>query len=232
LTKGLIKRAAACIDVDVYNRLSTHNILRKLGPRLAAARKCKTREQVWDVAIGNIGPDTPVLYLEFGVFEGYSLRYFSQRFRHPDSRFFGFDSFEGLPERWGTMEAGTFSTAGRAPTIDDNRVSFVQGWFQDSVPPFLEKLDSMPSVHNKNLTLFIHFDADLYSSTLFLLATLWAKFDRYAFCFDEFMGHELRAVHDFSSAFPVAIDYLAYDIEGGFPTHVFGNQKRDPSRSR
>ncbi len=39
-----------------------------------------------------------VLYLEFGVFEGYSMRYWSMLLLNPESHLHGFDSFEGLPE--------------------------------------------------------------------------------------------------------------------------------------
>ena len=199
-------------------------MLRSLLPRFAAARRCEQREQVWDAAIASIGADTPVTYLEFGVFEGYSIRYFSQRLRHPASRFFGFDSFEGLPEQWAGMDAGTFSTAGRVPAIVDARVSFVRGWFQDTVPGFLAGLPANDAPAGS--AVFVHFDADLYSSTLFLLATLWGRFERYDFCFDEFMGHELRAVHDFSTAFPSEMQYLAYDVQGGFPSHVYGRMSK------
>lgn len=44
----------------------------------------------------------------------------------------GFDSFEGLPERWNADHAkGHFSTAGQIPEIADNRVTFFKGWFKE-----------------------------------------------------------------------------------------------------
>jgi hypothetical protein len=223
LIKSALKKIAACIDVQTYQRASTHRMLRSLLPRFAAARRCGRREEVWDAAIARIGADTPVLYLEFGVFEGYSIRYFSERLHNPASRFFGFDSFEGLPEQWAGMNAGTFSTNGRMPQIADPRVSFVRGWFQDSLPGFLDDRSHDAPAGG---TVFVHFDADLYSSTLFLLATLWSRFGGYDFCFDEFMGHELRAVHDAAGAFPSETEYLAYDLQGGFPTHVYGRMRK------
>ena len=42
--------------------------------------------------------DKVVLYLEFGVFEGNSIRYWSKLLKNPGSMLHGFDSFEGLPE--------------------------------------------------------------------------------------------------------------------------------------
>lgn len=58
----------------------------------------------------------PVDYLEFGVAEGGSMRVALSNLG-PDSRCFGFDSFEGLPEDWyGTFSKGAFSLAGGGST--------------------------------------------------------------------------------------------------------------------
>ena len=44
--------------------------------------------------------EEPIDYLEFGVRYGDSLFKWSGLNAHPDSRFIGFDSFEGIPEDW------------------------------------------------------------------------------------------------------------------------------------
>ena len=135
----------------------------------SSVRMFRERETMYDFLNTEIVCDEPVDYLEFGVYQGYTVKYWSTINANPDSRFFGFDSFEGLPEDWSgafvRVPKGTFNTEGMIPQIDDPRVSFNKGWFQDSLPLFLETFDS----RNR---LLIHCDADLYTSTLFVLCTL------------------------------------------------------------
>jgi len=137
-------------------------------------------------------------YLEFGVYRGASVREWVKLNPHPDSRFIGFDSFEGLPEHWtGELGVGAFDTGGRIPDIDDARVRFVKGWFQHTLPGFLR--DFRPA-H----PLVIHNDSDLYSSTLYTLAQLNPLMvPGTILVFDEFTTplHEYRAFNDFLSAF-------------------------------
>jgi Methyltransferase domain len=169
-----------------------------------------------------------VLYREFGVYQGYSIRYFSERLTSAHTSLYGFDSFEGLPQRWGKLDAGTFTTGGAIPAIADSRVHFVKGLFQDTVPQFLAQLRhaEVPPEHRPRV--FVHFDADLYSSTLFLMGMLWQYLPEYYFCFDEFMGHELRALCDFSVAYPSQISFLAYDLVAGYPGRMLGRLEGRP----
>jgi hypothetical protein len=78
---------------------------------------------------------TALDYLEFGVYQGESIKYWTSINKAPESRFFGFDSFEGLPEDWRNGQPrGHFHTGGSTPVIEDARVQFVKGWFINSVP--------------------------------------------------------------------------------------------------
>src|SRR6185437_13815381 len=124
-------------------------------------------------------------------------------FTNPDSRFFGFDSFVGLPEDWLMHKAGAFSNQGKLPSIDDKRVDFIQGWFQNTVPTNLGRLAAIP--HRK---VQLHIDSDLYSSALFLLCQLWNTFQEYYFIFDDFIHDEVVALGDFMSAFPCRVEFL------------------------
>jgi len=141
--------------------------------------------------------DTPITYIEFGVYKGESMKWWVDNNLNPESTFFGFDTFEGLPEKWGNRLAGTFSTNGNTPEIRDKRVEFVVGMFQDTLPGFFTK----NTVKQRTL---LHLDADLYSSTLFVLSNcnnILKKGD--ILLFDEFtdVKHEFRAFTDFASAF-------------------------------
>jgi O-methyltransferase len=171
-----------------------------------------------DFAVRHLGSDADLRYLEFGVHQGGAIRRFASLFRNPDARFIGFDSFEGLPENWSNLPVGHFATGGKPPAIDDPRVSFEKGWFQNSVRTFLPGLAQAPPK-----TTLVHFDADLYSSTLFLLASLWWHLPEYFFIFDEFMGHELAALRNFVTAFPVELEfYSRVDSPKERPVQVFG----------
>lgn len=109
---------------------------------------------VFAEALRHVTGERP-LYLEFGVFEGRSMRWWVGHLHNPKATFVGFDSFEGLPQGWrpGTPQ-GHFATAG-PPQIDDPRVSFVAGWFGSTLPDF-----PVPD-HDQ---LIVNIDSDLYAS--------------------------------------------------------------------
>jgi O-methyltransferase len=105
-------------------------------------------------------------YLEFGVFKGESITKVAELNDNPDARFFGFDSFEGLPSDWNEKNPrGTFSVNGCVPRVTDPRITFIKGWFDQSLPLFL--VDYTPQAQ-----LWIHIDADLYGSAMAALTML------------------------------------------------------------
>lgn len=147
----------------------------------------------------------PFCYLEFGVARGASILWWANRCPNPGHRFVGFDSFKGLPENWETAPQGRFSTAGKPPETQDARCTFQVGLFQETLPSFLKHFDRGSS------RLIVHLDADLYSSTLYAMASLAPFFRRGDLLFfDEFASvrHEFRALEDFVKAFRVDYEVM------------------------
>ena len=69
--------------------------------------------------------------------------------------------------------------------------------------------------------LYVHFDADLYSSTLYCLLHLNSlKIPYFAF-FDEFTGHETRAVYNFCQLTNAKINFYGAVGEKKYPLQVF-----------
>lgn len=137
-------------------------------------------------------------YFEMGAGDGETIRWWLGRVSSLESRFYGFDSFEGLPEDWGVHKKGAFSNQGKIPVIDDPRCTLYKGLFQETLPSFLAGWTG--SLRRKLILL----DADLYSSTLFSL-TAFAPRLRTGdiILFDEFFTprHEFRAFSDFLAAY-------------------------------
>jgi hypothetical protein len=127
------------------------------------------RYQLYEDINAKILHNEPIDYLEFGVFHGDSILKWASINSHPDSRFIGFDSFQGLPEEWvsvtGSAPKGSFSAEGVVPVTADPRVRFITGWFSETLRPFLRDF------HPRS-RLVIHNDSDVYSSTLYMLSTV------------------------------------------------------------
>lgn len=198
------------------NYLEAGHWIRRNGfrPRYAFSRK----EQFWDLIGQEVG-DRKVLYLEFGVWQGATTRYVASQLRHPESMLHGFDSFEGLPERWNhAAGVGCFSTGGEAPHVDDARVEFHKGRFQETLPEF-----TLPP----HEALVINLDADLYSSTIFVLRHLRDSIARGAYLFfDEFSDrlHERRAFDEFLGSTAISFQLLAATAAFDKVLFVCGNR--------
>ena len=137
--------------------------------------------------------------LEFGVYAGRTLQIIVDYF---PNKTFGFDTFEGLPEDWREgFSKGTFSVLNE-PEIKG--AVCIRGLFQDTLSVFIARMLDQ----NLQEISFIHLDADLYSSTKFVLNKLndFIK-PGCVIVFDEFMnypgfeGHEYRAYNEWRLEF-------------------------------
>lgn len=151
-------------------------------------------------------------YMEFGVSGGASFRWWLEHNANADSRFYGFDTFEGLPESFGPFGRGSMAASLESLQITDSRASFYKGLFQQTLIPFLEQYE------NKNRKV-IHMDADLFSATIFSLSQLYRFFKRGDIIFfDEFAvpKHEFLAFKIFTESF-----YVDYDVIGAANNYLF-----------
>jgi len=157
------------------------------------------------------------LWLEFGVASGNTINYIS---KFTDDTVYGFDSFEGLPEKWRDgYDKGAFSRSGNLPPVNNN-VSLIKGWFNETLIPFIK-------THNKKVT-FIHMDADLYSSTKYIFDILKNYIDdECIIVFDELVNYqgfdgdtgELKAFYEFITENNVNYSWIGMN---GTPTGMTG----------
>jgi len=171
------------------------------------------REKLYEAVIGQEGVGSLTIdYFEFGVAGGYSFKWWLEHNRNPDSRFYGFDTFEGLPEDFGPFAKGSMAAALDSLNISDPRASFHKGLFQDTLVPFLDQYK------NRNRKL-IHMDADIFSATIFTLSQLYKYLnDGDIILFDEFAvpTHEFVAFKIFTESF-----YIKYEVIGAANNYLF-----------
>ena len=145
-----------------------------------------TRSQVLELAV-QISRPVPGHIMEFGSFQGYSARIIRDELwrtrmwepRQWRKRIYACDSFEGLPESYEHLPAGTFKT--RVPRLTGIRI--VKGYFENSLTA-----DLATEVGRVSLA---HIDADLYNSTVTVLNWLTPLLRPGSLLlFDEFLGED------------------------------------------
>ena len=128
------------------------------------------------------------LFLEFGVASGRTIRAIAEEHEGP---VFGFDSFEGLPEDWYEGYAKGHFARGELPEVPSN-VTLVKGWFEDTLPAFLEQ--------NTGPVSYINVDCDLYSSATFVLRALADRLQPGTVIqFDEYFNYPSWRKHEFKA---------------------------------
>ncbi len=168
---------------------------------------CRVRDAVGADAMGD--------YLEFGVYQGNSMMAMQEATRRAGLervRFFGFDSFAGLPSEaeWdGPWSEGEFRsdiefTRKRLTEggVDWDRTELIKGFFSDTLTPELRQQ------HGLEKASLIMVDADLYTSSRDALAFCEPLIrDTAALFFDDWnstdeAGGEKRAFRELLEAHP------------------------------
>ena len=140
--------------------------------------------------------DEAIIFIEFGVSGGHSFRWWLKECTNQESHFTGFDTFEGLPENWGTFNKGDMAST--LPNIEDKRAVLIKGLFQETVYDYFLTQRFDPGKRK-----IVHLDADLFSSTLFALASISGFLNKGDILFfDEFNvpDHEFYAFRIFSES--------------------------------
>lgn len=167
------------------------------------------REKLYEFVANHFKvPSEQVTYMEFGVASGASFRWWLNKNTNPQSTFFGFDTFEGLPEDWGGFyNKGDMSH--NVPSVNDTRAVFVKGLFQDTLSGFIQQHHNLLQLPQKKI---IHMDADLYSATIFTLSQLYPYLRKGdIIMFDEFNValHEFKAYLEFTGNFYITLKPVA-----------------------
>jgi len=157
------------------------------------------------------------LFLEFGVYTGTSLEHLSSL---TENTFYGFDSFKGLPEDWGTWgKKGTFHLDNVPKGLESNeKIKLIVGLFEDTLPEFVKQ-------HSENIA-FVHIDCDLYSSTKTIFHHMKNRFvSGTVILFDEILNYPIYREHEIK-AFAEFLEETKFDIE------CIGNSQKDSNKEK
>jgi len=133
--------------------LKTNYLLREYGTSV--------REYAIEQALQNDINGNKYTYLEFGVYKGTSVNFFSNYV----NKIYGFDSFEGLKEDWvGSIRPKKdFNLNKKLPKLNQNVIP-VTGWVQDTLDDFLK--ENNPKIN------FVNMDVVTYETSKFVLSKI------------------------------------------------------------
>ena len=158
------------------------------------------------MAMGKADLANKKLICEFGVYSGNTINHIASL---TEKIVYGFDSFEGLPERWRDAFGRGFFKVITLPKVKSN-VVLVKGWFDETLPQFIKE-------HDQSIG-FLHVDCDLYSSTRTIFELLKRRihpgcvivFDEY-FNYPEWEDGEYKAFHEFLKHTGQSYEYIGYN---------------------
>jgi hypothetical protein len=194
-------------DLDLMNSMrDLYSSVEFEHQHLAEAADFKSRIPLHRWALSQL-PAGGGLFLEFGVYKGDSINRLAGL--KPDTTFYGFDTFSGLPEKWTLGSKAGAINAGGKPAVREN-VRLIEGLFADTLPKFLAE-------HAGEKIAFMHIDCDIYSSTKtifdqakkYLAPGTIIIFDEY-FNYPSWQEHEHKAFMEYVKEESVAFEYIGY----------------------
>ena len=134
-------------------------ITRTFGPN---TRFFATREQLWHRMLSSFAPNTTLTVCEFGVAYGYITRWWIDLCPMV-VKWYGFDTFTGLPIAWQHFPIGAFDAKGNPPGINDPRIEWVIGKVEDTF--CVNRFGLNVSRSDDRAQRIFFFDLDLYEPT-------------------------------------------------------------------
>ena len=205
-------KSSFALDIETQLRIRALNSTCEfIEQNMSEVPMLQSKKEALDFALQQVRIDG--LYCEFGVFKGGSVNHIAKTTKKETH---AFDSFEGLPEVWlSTHKAGHFALD-NLPYFESN-VIVHKGWFNETLPGFIEKYQSPLA--------FLHIDCDLYSSTKTVFDFLNKQivkdtiilFDEY-FNYPFWQQHEYKAFMEFTKENQIQFEYLCYS------TKTFGSK--------
>ena len=192
--------------LDVLDKVAVQNAADYIQANMPGALALRSRESLWAFAARAAAPAG--LWLEFGVFKGYSINYLA---RCTPQAVYGFDSFRGLQEDWKGrgLPQGSFDLAGKLPSTRSN-VALFAGWFNETLPGFLAS-------HPGDIAL-LHLDCDTYEATAYVLAALRDRITpQTSLILDDYHGFwgyqdgQFKAWSEFAEAHGITYRYAAFN---------------------
>jgi len=158
------------------------------------------------LAINRADLERDKLVCEFGVYSGSTINHLASL---SNRTIYGFDSFEGLPERWRDGFGKEKFKVSSLPKVRSN-VVLIKGWFNETLPLFIKN-------HNESIG-FIHVDCDLYSSTNTIFQLLEKRIHPGCIIvFDEYFNYpgweegEYKAFQEFIERAGLSYEYIGYN---------------------
>lgn len=172
------------------------------------ARLFHSREILWKSFGDDLG-DSDWVGFEFGVASGDATKTFMKMpYAANCLQWNGFDTFLGLPDAWGDLPSGAFSTGGNPPLIQNLNIKWHIGFIQETSV----NISTLNFLDKKFLVVF---DFDLYSAT----RAAWDGISKFLkagdiIYFDEaYEADEARMIYEISET-SLKLEILGYTTMG------------------